>query len=108
MQNLERIIELAEDTGGLERVVIWGSFVSNKEFPNDIDLLLVMKPDFRVDEVKPAAASVFDHTKAKIAFSADIFWAKSSIGETTLDMWLETYQLTRDFESRGIIEVDIS
>ena len=57
--------------------------------------------------MEPEAASVFDHTKAKIAFSADIFWARSSIGKAALDMWLETYQLTRGFESRGIIEVEI-
>lgn len=38
--NLENIIELAKSTGKLERVIVWGSFVSNKEFPQDLDFFL--------------------------------------------------------------------
>ena len=49
--NLEKIIELAKSTGRLERVIVWGSFVSDKELPQDIDLLLIMKEDFVVDKV---------------------------------------------------------
>lgn len=33
IRNLEKIIELAKSTGSLERVIIWGSFVSNEELP---------------------------------------------------------------------------
>lgn len=40
-KNLQNIIKLAESTGKLERVIIWGSFVSSKESPNP-DLLLIM------------------------------------------------------------------
>jgi len=50
---------------------------------------------------------LFDYVQGRIAFNADIFWAKSSIGEETINLWLETYQMTRDFESRGIVEVII-
>jgi len=40
--NLKNIIELAKSTGKLERVIVWRSFISNKKFPQDIDLLLIM------------------------------------------------------------------
>ena len=106
--NLENIIELAKSTGKLERVIVWGSFVSNKEFPQDIDLLLIMSDDFDVDANPPEVKRVFGYAQGRIAFNADIFWTKSSIGEEVIDLWLETYQMTRDFESRGIVEVMIS
>ena len=106
--NLENIIELAKSTGKLERMIIWGSFVSNKEFPQDIDLLLIMRGDFDVDANPPEVKKVFDFVQGRIAFNADIFWTKSSIGEEAIDLWLETYQMTRDFESRGIVEVIIN
>ena len=105
--NLENIIELAK-SGKLERVIIWGSFISNKEFPQDVDLLLIMKDDFEVDANPPQVKGVFDYVQGRIAFNADIFWVKSSIGQEAIDLWLETYQMTRDFESRGIVEVTIN
>jgi len=107
IRNLEKIIDLAKTTGRLERVIVWGSFVSNEELPQDIDLLLIMKEDFVVDKMDLEVKKVFDYVQGRIAFNADIFWAKSSIGEDTINLWLETYQMTRDFESRGIVEVII-
>jgi hypothetical protein len=106
--NLENIIELAKSTGKLEQVIVWGSFISNKEFPQDIDLLLIMRGDFDLDANPPEVKRVFDYVQGRIAFNADIFWTKSSIGEEAIDLWLETYQITRDFESRGIVEVTIN
>jgi len=103
--SLARIVELAKSTGKLERVIIWGSFVSHKASPQDLDLLLIMKQDFAIDHVAAEAAKLFDHVQARILFNADIFWAKSSIGEEMIDLWLETYQMTREFEPRGIVEV---
>ncbi len=103
--NLEKIIELAKSTEKLERVIIWGSFVSGKEFPQDIDLLLIMKDDFVMDKVGHEAKKVFDYAESRIMFNADIFWAKSSIGDENISLWLETYQMTRDFKTRGIVEV---
>lgn len=107
IRNLEKIIDLAKTTGRLERVIVWGSFVSNKELPQDTDLLLIMKEDFVVDKMDLKVKKVFDYVQGRIAFNADIFWTKSSIGEEMINLWLETYQIPRDFESRGIVEVII-
>jgi len=106
--NLEDIIALAKSTTKLERVIIWGSFVSNKDFPQDIDLLLIMRGDFDVDSNPPEVKKVFDYIQGRIEFNADIFWTKSSIGEEAINLWIETYQMTRDFELRGIVEVIIN
>ena len=106
--NLENIIELAKSTGKLERVIIWGSFISNKDFPQDINLLLIMRGDFDLDANPPEVKRVFDYVQGRIVFNADIFWTKSSIGEEAIGLWIETYQMTRDFESRGIVEATIN
>ncbi len=108
IENLENIIEFAKLTGKLERVIVWGSFISNKDFPQDIDLLLIMRGDFDLDANPPEVKRVFDYVQGRIAFNADIFWTKSSIGEEAIGLWIETYQMTRDFESRGIVEVTIN
>jgi len=86
-------------------VFVWGSFVTSKESLNDIDLLLLMGADFEVEEAPWRCRQVFEQASARMTFQADVFWAKSSIGEPTLQLWLGTYQWARDFKRRGIIEV---
>ena len=43
---LIRIYELARRTGKLLRFVIFGSYVTTKPEPNDVDIILVMADDF--------------------------------------------------------------
>ena len=107
-ERLRAIVELAQSTEQVERLFIWGSFVSKDEFPHDIDLLLIMKEAFVVEDINIEAKKLFDHVQARLSFNADIFWARSSIGQEVIDLWLETYQITRDFQERGILEVIIN
>ncbi len=107
-ERIKEILSLAKSTGKLERVFVWGSFVSAKESPNDVDMLLVMSEDFELENTPEEHKHLFDYIKAKVRFSADVFWSKASIGEDTLSLWLETYQLTKDFKRRGIVEVRLS
>lgn len=102
---MRELLGLVESTGKLEHLFVWGSFVSAKEFPNDVDLLLVMSSDFQLADVPGACQIVFDYVSARIRFQADVFWSKASIGEDLLRLWLDTYQTTKDFKRRGIVEV---
>jgi hypothetical protein len=45
---LQAALALAEGTGKLRRVLVWGSFVTTKASPKDIDLLLLLDEDFEV------------------------------------------------------------
>ena len=107
-ERLQELFSLVKLTGKLERIFVWGSFVSTKESPNDIDLLFIMSSDFQIEDVPERCRILFDHVRARVSFSADVFWAKSSIGEDTLNIWLDTYQTTKDFNRRGIVEVRLS
>ena len=44
---------------------------------------------------------------AKLLFESDVFWDRSSIGREMLDLWLDTYQTSRSFQKRGIVELEL-
>jgi predicted nucleotidyltransferase len=101
------LLELASADGKLRRVFIWGSFVTAKLAPKDIDILLIMDEDFEVDGIAAPSQVVFDSVRARLLFESDVFWARSSIGKELLDLWLDTYQTSRSFRKRGIVELEL-
>ena len=103
----EALIALAASTRKLRRIFMWGSFVTDKESPKDLDILLIMDSDFEVERIAPPAQAVFDSVRARLQFEADVFWARASIRQETLEMWLETYQISRTFGKRGIVELEL-
>jgi len=107
-EQLRSLVTLAQSTGQLARVFLWGSFVTRKEVPNDLDVLLVMSTEFAVEAVPALAQVVFDHVQARLRFQADVFWTKASIEPQVLHLWLDTYQTGKDFTRRGIVEVVVT
>jgi hypothetical protein len=63
-----------------------------------------MDKGFEVEGIAEAAQGVFDSVRARLLFQADVFWARASIGDEMLGLWLETYQISRTFRKRGIVE----
>jgi hypothetical protein len=104
---LRTILELAASGGRLRRAFVWGSFVTAKPSPRDLDILLIMSDDFEVEQMSASAQVVFDSTRAKLQFESDVFWARASIGQEVLDLWLDTYQTSRSFRKRGIVELEL-
>jgi hypothetical protein len=72
---LLEIYQLVKATGKLDRFIIYGSYVTAKPEPNDVDIFLVMTEEFEVDELT---------------------------GETRI---IVGWQTKRDLSRRGIIEV---
>ena len=107
-ERLRDLLGMAKATGKMEQVFLWGSFVTSKESPNDLDVLLVMAADFDLDQLPGERRVLFDYAQARIHFHADVFWTKVSIGQETLGLWLDTYQVGKDFKRRGIVEVIFS
>jgi hypothetical protein len=104
---LRALLGVAATSGKLLRIFVWGSFVTSKAAPGDVDLLLIMSEDFEVDRLDASAQIVFDSVKAKLLFESDVFWARVSIGQEVLDLWLDTYQISRGFRKRGIVELGL-
>ena len=64
-ERLQRVIALAQGTGKLERVFLWGSYVTDQPEPGDIDLFLVMSPDFLSNDYTGTTRLVFDSATAE-------------------------------------------
>ncbi len=94
------MLELVSASGHLRRIFVWGSFVTAKPAPRDLDILLIMSEDSEVDRLAASAQTTFDSTRAKLLFESDVFWARASIGDEALDLWLGTYQTSRSFRKR--------
>ena len=71
---LERIYAVARATGHMRRFVVFGSFITAKEEPNDVDVFFIMEDSFDPALLSREAQSLFDHTAAQAQFGASVFW----------------------------------
>jgi hypothetical protein len=103
---LQRIYELATGTQFLDRLLIFGSYVSDVAEPNDVDVILVMREDFRVEGCPAEIAVLFDHARADAELGASVFWLRPAmlLGEA-LDDFLTRWEEKRDGGRRGIVEI---
>jgi hypothetical protein len=107
MSYLLRIYALVSATGQLERFIIFGSYVTAKADPNDVDVFLVMAEAFNVDEMSGDTRVIFSHAHAQSHLRASVFWATRSTSITNVDALLVGWQTKRDQTRRGIVEVII-
>ncbi len=104
--SLQRIHNLARGTGKLERFIIFGSYVTAKSEPNDVDIVLVMANDFRYNDYTGETHDLFVHDQATVGFGASVFWVRpAAILIGTLEEFLAHWQVKRDKTRRGIVEV---
>ena len=103
---LHRIYELAAATGHLDRVLVFGSYVSDVSEPNDVDIILVMRNEFRSEDCPAASAVLFDHARANDELAASIFWVRPDmlLGEP-LEQFLAFWRIKRDGRRRGVVEI---
>jgi len=103
---LQRIFQLARATGKLARLVIFGSYVTSKPDPNDVDVVLVMDDSFDLPACDAETRSLFDHIEAEEEFGASIFWIRPSLLILeVLETFIAHWQITRGGARRGIVEV---
>jgi hypothetical protein len=104
-QRLERIFVIATRTGHLARFVVFGSFVTNKSVPNDVDVFIVFDDTFDASACDAEALLLLDHATADTHFGASVFWLRrpAAIGgeQATIEFW----QTKRDGGKRGIVEI---
>jgi hypothetical protein len=101
---LTRVYHLAASTGQLARFVVFGSFVTAKAEPNDVDIVLVMEDAFDLTSVTGEPALVFQHMQADAHFGASVFWTKRSGALGGEQAMIEYWQVRRDGGRRGIVE----
>jgi hypothetical protein len=104
-RRLEHIYALAKTSGHLARFIIFGSFVTAKPAPNDVDIFLLMEDSFDVSQVPHGILAAFDHTAAQNFLGASVFWIRRAAALGGEEATIEHWQITRAGGQRGIVEV---
>jgi hypothetical protein len=105
-RRLLHVSALAERTGYLQRFIIFGSYVTAKLDPNDVDVVLVMDDAFRLEDCPIEIQGLFDHAVAQARYGASIFWVRPGLLlSESIDDFVAHWQIKRDGSKRGIVEV---
>ena len=103
---LKRIYYLAQTTGHLSRFIVFGSFITDKENPNDVDVFMLMKDSFDMTKLTGEAYILFsDHGAAQARFGVSAFWMRCVAALDSEDKAIEDWQVKRDGGLRGIVEI---
>ena len=104
-RRLERIYDLVVQTGHLARFIIFGSFITAKLDPGDVDIFLLMENTFDVSQLSGEIALIFDHVAAQSYEGASIFWVRRLAALDGEEATVAYWQIRRDGARRGIVEV---
>lgn len=102
---LQRIYQLAAATGHLARFIVFGSFVTDKPDPNDVDVFLLMEDSFDVLNATGEAQLLFEHGTAEVYFGASVFWLRRLAALGGEQAAIEDWEFRRDGGRRGIVEI---
>lgn len=103
---LRHLYELASRTGKLARFLVFGSFVSVTDSPRDVDVVLIMAPDFKLEEAPRECQTLFSHPDAEARFGGSVFWIREGmLPEDLIREFLDTWQIKHDGAKRGIVEI---
>ena len=104
-ERLLHIYQLVKDTNHFQRLLIYGSYITSKQAPNDIDVVIIFDDDFDITACSDEVKKLLDHHQASNEFGASIFYIRPSLILQPLDEFIEGWQFKRDGTRRGIIEV---
>lgn len=103
---LEYVYELVRRTGKPERFINFGSYVTSKAEPNDVDIILIMRDDFQEQDYTAEVIPVLDHLRAQRELGVSVFRTRpGALPLETVDEFLEHWQVKRDLGRRGIVEI---
>jgi hypothetical protein len=84
---------------------VFGSFVTDKTEPNDVDVFLLMEDSFDATQLVGEAKLLFDHSSAHDQLGASVFWLRKLAAWEGEQKAVEYRQVKRGGGMRGIIEI---
>jgi hypothetical protein len=105
VEHQEDILQLVRASGHLARFVVFGSFVTAKPEPNDVDVFLLMEDSFEASQLTGDLQLLFDHAAAQDYFGASVFWLRRLAALQGEQAAVEDWQVKRGGGQRGIIEI---
>jgi hypothetical protein len=104
-RRLERIYNLAATTRRLARFIVFGSFITSKLAPNDVDIFMLMEDTFDLSRVSGEEAIIFHNRAAQNWEGASVFWIRRMAAIGGEEEVVRDWQIKRDGSRRGIVEV---
>jgi hypothetical protein len=105
-RRLLHLYALAERTGHLQRFIVFGSYVTTKPDPNDVDVVLIMDDDFRLEDCPIEMRGLFEHAVAQARYGASIFWVRPGLLlREGIEDFIAYWQIRRDGSKHRIVEV---
>lgn len=86
-------------------MIVFGSFVTAKEEPNDVDVVIIMEDAFDPDQLSGETKLLFDHAAAQSHFGASVFWVRRFAIFGDPQAFIEDWQFKRNRQRRGIVEI---
>jgi hypothetical protein len=103
---LKHLHDLVVRTRCLRNFYVFGSFASRGAEPRDVDVLLIMSADFKVEAGPRESRTLFSHANAQARYGASVFWIREQmLAGAALQEFLLAFQTRRDGTLRGILEV---
>src|SRR5262245_15503970 len=90
-RQIEQMIEEAQASHIVERILFGWSFVTSKSEPSDFDCIIVLKAETHYEELLPFQRWVVDTREASRRYGGDVFVARTD--QPTLAMYL-VHQVT--------------
>ena len=92
-------------TGHLVRFIVYGSFVTKKPVPNDVDVFMVFDESFDASVCDAETLLLLNHTSADSHLGASVFWLRRPAALGSEQATIEFWQTKRDGARRGIVEI---
>jgi predicted nucleotidyltransferase len=94
-------------TRNVSQIYLFGSFVSGKASPNDVDLLVVMNAGFSTTQIGGKVLELFQHDVCRIRYHADLFWVTEAVGNARIEDLLEVFSRDREGRTQSVVEVKL-
>ena len=101
---LRRLLEDAAKSEFVKRVIVAGSFVTEKDEPNDFDCLLLLDGAAVDRELRPLDYNLVSRRAARARYGGDVV---AVVERTAAELQLfDFFQTTRDGRRMGVVEVE--
>ncbi len=105
---LRQVVEAAKSYTTIKRVLVWGSFVTNKQKPADLDYSIVVSVNHGQTKIEDEHRRFFVPSEARLRYGVDRGYLV--IPDYPLEIYIEFLDFlchTRTRRERGIVEINI-
>ena len=104
-RGLQALLDEAGKSGIVRRVIVAGSFVTDKSEPNDFDAIMVLDPAMVNQTLRPREYNLVSRKMARRIYGGDVLAAVD--GSASLAKYLKFFQTNRAGEPVGVVEITL-